>query len=148
MTKSPTRKFNGQCLCRAIQFVIEADALGVYQCHCSECRKITGSAANSSCIIPESMFSWVQGERSISSYSHESGYRSDFCKNCGSPTPNKINGKPYYWVPAGALENTQYMRIKAHLCIESKAEWEISIGDGSKYAGVPNFEEIINVIID
>lgn len=60
----------GQCLCKAVQFNIEADSIGIYQCHCSECRKITGSASNSSCIVPASQFYWVQGESNISSYHH------------------------------------------------------------------------------
>jgi hypothetical protein len=74
------RELNGQCLCGAVKFLLRAMPSQIYQCHCSQCRKITGSSANASCIIAEENFEWQQGESNIASYIHESGYRSDFCK--------------------------------------------------------------------
>ena len=136
----------GSCLCGAVRFEVEASALGIYQCHCSECRKITGSAANSSCLVPRDHFTWLSGREEIRSYVHTSGYRSDFCGICGSSAPNEFRDKPYYWVPAGALENTSLPSVKAHICIASKADWEHSPEAGVRYAEVPNLSELLEVL--
>lgn len=136
----------GQCLCGAVKFSIKGTNLGLYQCHCSECRKITGSNANSSVIVPETLFSWVEGEEKITSYTHSSGYRSDFCSSCGSPAPNKIKNKPLFWVPAGALSQSALLEVKAHICISSKAAWETSDLTGTQYNEVPSFEKLLEVI--
>lgn len=139
-------KINGSCLCKAVQFQLETSTLGIYQCHCSECRKITGSMANSSCLVPADHFTWLSGSSEVQSYIHSSGYRSDFCPHCGSPVPNEFSTHPYYWVPAGALENTSIPRVKAHLCISSKADWELLPREGEQYAGVPQLDELLRVL--
>ena len=136
----------GKCLCDAVKFSLKGTNFDLYQCHCSECRKITGSNANSSVIVPEEIFSWIEGEGKITSYTHGSGYRSDFCSSCDSPTPNKIKNKPLFWVPAGALSQNALLRIKAHICLSSKATWETSELLGTQYNEVPSFEELLEVI--
>ncbi len=139
-------KIKGGCLCGGVRFEIEADALGIYQCHCSECRKVTGSAADSSCLVPSDRFRWLSGSADIRSYVHGSGHRSDFCPNCGSPTPNEFKGKPYYWIPAGALENTSFPELKAHIYVGSKAEWDRLPEVGVRYAEVPPLDELFEVL--
>lgn len=139
-------KIRGSCLCSAVQFELDANALGIFQCHCSECRKVTGSASNSSCLVPKDRFTWLSGSAEVRSYVHSSGYRSDFCLNCGSPVPNEFKGKPYYWVPAGALENTSLPRVKAHICVTSKADWENLPEVGIQYAELPQLEELLGIL--
>lgn len=135
-------KISGQCLCGEVQFFIEGEHFGIYQCHCSECRRITGSTANSSCIVPVGRFAWVKGESKITSYIHESGYRSDFCSRCGSAVPSIMRNGEHFWVPAGALEDVGQLAVAAHLCVASKARWETSPSDGIRYEAVPAFEEL------
>jgi hypothetical protein len=137
----------GKCLCGDVKFVISDDFYNIYQCHCSECRKVSGSSSNSSCIIPSDKFKWISGENNIASYKHSSGYRSDFCKKCGSPTPNITTDEKFYWVPAGLLGNTNNLKINAHLCVNSKAEWEQDIKGGKKYGEMPDsFEELVGCL--
>jgi hypothetical protein len=35
----------GECLCGDVEFEIKGDLPNLYQCHCSLCRKVTGSSA-------------------------------------------------------------------------------------------------------
>ena len=77
----------GNCLCGAVVFEIVGEAPRLYQCHCSLCRKQSGSTANSSLLIESESFRWLGGEDRISSYVKEFGFRSDFCSRCGSPVP-------------------------------------------------------------
>ena len=41
----------GSCLCGAVRFEVEGDATELYQCHCSLCRKSTGSAAVTALLV-------------------------------------------------------------------------------------------------
>ena len=36
----------GACLCGKVRFEILGEVPNLYQCHCSECRKATGTSAN------------------------------------------------------------------------------------------------------
>jgi hypothetical protein len=41
----------GNCLCGAVEFEIVGELRRLYQCHCSLCRKQSGSTSNSSLLI-------------------------------------------------------------------------------------------------
>jgi len=67
----------------------------------------------------------------------ENGFRTDFCKTCGSPVPNKMNISNYVWVPAGILESPLKGRVAAHIFTESKAPWEEETENSSNYLSAP-----------
>ena len=114
----------GKCLCGDIEFEILNDAPNLYQCHCSLCQKATGSASCSSFITSTKNIRWIKNETSITSYTKDNGFRTDFCSHCGSPVPNIMNLGDYLWVPAGLLEGHTNSNISAHIHLNSKASWE------------------------
>jgi hypothetical protein len=136
----------GQCFCTAVEFEIQGDHFKLYQCHCSQCRKQSGSSANAATIVPSSRFTWIRGKQSISSWTHESGFRSDFCSTCGSPVPNPLKSLPFVWVPAGLLENVENLAIIAHLCMASKASWDSDTLRGISHDQLPDLNEFITLL--
>ena len=137
----------GQCLCEQVEFEVLGEAPKLYQCHCSLCRKQGGSSSNTATIVPDGNFRWVKGEGCISTWTKASGFRSDFCSNCGSPVPNPLRGTPYFWVPAGLLEDSDKMQICAHLFTDSKASWDAVPSSATQYAtmpDIPGFFEILH----
>ncbi|KAF2094207.1 hypothetical protein NA57DRAFT_80622 [Rhizodiscina lignyota] len=46
----------GSCLCGGITVSYDAEPLLMNACHCIQCRKVTGAAFSTNCIIPESSF--------------------------------------------------------------------------------------------
>lgn len=128
----------GHCFCEQVEFEVEGDSLKLYQCHCSQCRRQSGSSSNTATLIQNSNFRWIQGEGYISSWTHLTGFRSDFCSICGSPVPNPINNFPYIWIPAGLLEDNGKLEIVAHLCVASKATWDTASLHGLTYEHLPN----------
>ena len=64
----------GNCLCGEVEFEIVGEAPRLYQCHCSLCRKQSGSTSNSSLLIESESFRWLGGEDRISSYVKEFGF--------------------------------------------------------------------------
>ena len=78
----------GECLCGRISFEISGPLPKIYQCHCSLCRKQSGTASNAGLLVAKENFRWLKGQEKISSYVRPSGFRGDFCPTCGSMVPN------------------------------------------------------------
>lgn len=136
----------GSCLCGEIVFEVEGTIPALYQCHCSLCRKQTGASSNTAMAVASEQVIWVSGSQLISSYKRASGFRSDFCAQCGSPVPNQIGASPYTWVPAGLLDSTANLQIAAHLFVGSKAHWEPLPTNGKCYQETSALAEIIEYL--
>lgn len=136
----------GSCLCGQVAFEIAIDKLKLYQCHCSLCRKQTGSASNTGAFVANEHFRWLRGIEQISSWKMENGFRSDFCSKCGTPVPNPFGKMPYFWVPAGLMQEGGKLEIVAHVCVASKASWDVIGAPGVRYEDVPNLEELFALL--
>lgn len=130
----------GKCLCGAIQFETTGETSNLYQCHCSLCRKQSGSSANAATIIHESEFSWISGLDRISYFKKDSGFTSNFCSTCGSPVPNQLRDSDKVWIPAGLLENEGSQKIVVHICTGSKASWDEIPASTESVEGMPDLE--------
>jgi len=135
-----TNKIKGSCFCEQIQFELSGALPDLYQCHCSECRKTTGASANAGLLLSENQFRWISGEDHIKVFTKKSGYSVNFCSTCGSPVPNPTSIKAdLLWIPAGLLNNPPAsMKVSHHLCVNSKASWDMIAGSAKQYADLPN----------
>ena len=52
----------GSCLCGGVRYQIDGELGAVTNCHCSLCRKMSGSAFSSGSTIPTASFRFVAGE--------------------------------------------------------------------------------------
>lgn len=133
----------GKCLCGMVEFEIVGVVPKLYQCHCSLCRKQGGASSNTAAIVANENFTWLRGQDHISSWVKDTGFRSDFCSNCGSPVPNLLRNKPYYWVPAGLLEGDVPLQVSAHFFVGSKASWDVIASPGTQYETMPELSELL-----
>lgn len=115
---------HGQCLCGEVKFQLTGPRPRLYQCHCTLCRKQGGSASNTATIVPKEEFRWLAGEALIGTWMKDTGFRSHFCTRCGSTVPNPLRDTPYFWVPAGLLEDTGPLEIVTHIYVGSRAPWD------------------------
>ncbi len=127
---------SGSCLCGGITFSVSGLLPRLYQCHCSLCRKVSGSASNSAMLVQSDQFEWRSGETLISRFKRDSGFKSHFCKRCGSPMPNAFDGG--MWVPAGLLEQNDQLKVAAHLYVQSKATWHEIKSSAKQYTYMPD----------
>lgn len=130
----------GSCLCGEVEFELTGELPNIYQCHCSLCRKVSGSASNSAMLISSMNFKWIKGISRISSNIRDSGFRSDFCSQCGSPLPNLLKNGNGYWTPAGLPEKSEKLSVAAHVFVESKAHWDSIGATGELFAEMPDDE--------
>ncbi|USD66672.1 GFA family protein [Vibrio sp. SCSIO 43136] len=125
-------------MCGEVVFELSGELPLIYQCHCSLCRKVSGSSSNSALIIKQSNFKWCSGEKQIGSYATESGFKSEFCTRCGSPVPNLSSDGQSYWVPAGLLADPIETHVAAHVYVDSHASWDIGLLND----GIAKFEQM------
>ena len=125
----------GSCLCGEVRFEYARAVTQVGMCHCSQCRKVSGTASNAVIVVPEADFTWVAGESRRRVFTKPTGWRSTFCDRCGSPLPQTIPGAAAYWVPAGLLDDDPGLVIGGHIFVGSKAAWDEIPGTA------PRFEE-------
>ena len=58
-------EITGSCLCKKVRYAIEGN-LGIFQyCHCSRCRKFTGSAFSANLMVSPAKFRWLKGEEFV-----------------------------------------------------------------------------------
>lgn len=136
----------GKCLCGEVLFEIKGKLPNLYQCHCSLCRKATGSSANAATLINKNNLVWISGRDGVKSYEEAAGFRSNFCKQCGCPVPNVVKGADVYWIPAGLLDDDSGIKVVAHILTGSKAEWDTISDDVVQYKGMPAVEELMGVL--
>lgn len=135
----------GKCLCGLVMFEVTGEVPKLYQCHCSLCRKQGGASSSTAAIVPNEHFQWLSGHERVFSWVSDTGFRSDFCSKCGSPVPNPVRSKPYYWVPAGLFEGDEKLTINAHLCVGSKASWDVISAPGKHYEDMPELTELLHM---
>ena len=84
--ETETKKLGGSCLCGIVRYRITGPILSFQYCHCSRCRKFTGSAHAANLFTRPDHLEWLAGEGSLGSYEldAEPRFLTAFCKNCGS----------------------------------------------------------------
>lgn len=137
----------GECLCGNVKFEILEEIRNFYQCHCSLCRKATGTSANTATFVQGNAFRWLSGESDIKSYKKPSGYRSDFCSACGSLVPNSLRDTGMVWIPAGLLDEPVASKVSVHLHTESAAVWEQDSVECVRLDGGPDSLEALNKLL-
>lgn len=123
---------SGQCNCGAVRFEIDGDLDGVYVCHCSICRRSTGSNGIAVVLVPKERFHWVGGTEHISTWKKpDADWQTWFCGICGSPVPGE-NDPAKIFVPAGSLTHGgEALKVLHHIWVGSKAVWD-EIGDSGR----------------
>jgi hypothetical protein len=118
----------GSCLCGGVRFEI-ARAVGPFElCHCSRCRKVSGSAFAAMIGVRAADYRLLDGADLIASFEAPlvkapPRYRTSFCRRCGSPVPNPEPTAEWFEIPAGLLESDPGLRPDKHIFVETKAPW-------------------------
>jgi len=84
-----SKSIKGSCLCQAVSYQFHGPEYVFQYCHCSRCRKFTGSAHASNIIVDPKQFEWLSGEDQVGRFEHPQAkhFATCFCKTCGSSLP-------------------------------------------------------------
>ena len=135
----------GSCFCRAIIYEISGKIAAPHYCHCSRCRKLTGSAFGSTTFCLETEFKWLDGETLIREFSGTQG-SVRFCQECGSRVPTPFPHGVVY-IPAGSLDDAD-LEFQTHIFVGSKASWDRITDDLPQYDGSPSEDHLVRLVFD
>jgi hypothetical protein len=131
---------SGSCLCGAVRYEINGN-LGLFQyCHCSRCRKVTGSAFAANLLVSPKQFKWLAGEHFVGRYelTEAKHFATGFCKTCGSSLPWLSQSGKAVIIPAGTLDEDPGIRPSQNIFTDSAADWFEEPGTLLQFATLPN----------
>ncbi len=122
----------GQCNCGAITFEIAAELSDVFICHCSICRRSTGSNGIAVLVVSNEDFRWTKGHEHIATWKKpDADWETWFCMTCGSRLPG-VNDESRMFVPAGLItDGGDNLEVRHHIWVDSRAGWDV-IGDAGR----------------
>lgn len=117
------RYLTGSCLCKKIKIQVPDQFDFVGNCHCSECRKFSGSAFASAAGLDADDFKVLDGEDWIAYFHKTDETDLGFCRNCGSSLFSKKLRTNKYNIRLGILDDMPTQTPGFHIFAGSKAPW-------------------------
>jgi hypothetical protein len=107
-----------------VRFEIDEDLGPIIYCHCSMCRRASGSAFASNASVRSASFRITSGKELLTEYqSSPDGVRA-FCSRCGSTVYGRSLSIPSFRrVRLGTLDGDPGNRSGANIWMGSKAPW-------------------------
>lgn len=117
--------YQGSCLCGAVRIEIHGGISAIIHCHCSLCRKSSGTAYATNGFVALSDFVICSGQDTLSFFETAPGKKKHFCRTCASPVyssntqvPDKIR------LRLGILDSEISERPLSHNFVSSRACWD------------------------
>jgi hypothetical protein len=128
----PPRQLAGSCRCGAVRYSV-ADAFKyAVNCHCSDCRRTTGSAFKPFAGVERAAVRLEDSEEALI-FGDPSANHDVHCGRCGSLLYSDV-GK-FIHVTLGTLVDTPSIRPTAHIFVGDKAPWFEITDDLPQYQG-------------
>ncbi len=128
----------GSCLCGAVKYEASGEAKRFMHCHCTRCRKATGTGHASNMFLQPGSLKWTSGEEQVRAYKVPEALRftNTFCATCGGRLPRQPAGTDMVVIPAGSLDTEAPMKPQGRIFYGSRAGWSCG-GDA-----LPAFDEL------
>jgi hypothetical protein len=129
----------GSCVCGAVAFRIEGPFRGFQYCHCSRCRKKTGSSNVANIFVPVAQFAWERGESNVRRFELPSAkyWSTAFCTECGSAMPWLTRNGKAMVVGAGGLDDDPEITPAYSVFFGSRAPWYTHVSDLEMHETIP-----------
>jgi hypothetical protein len=130
--KAGTRTLVGKCLCDAVHYAVADEFVYAANCHCSNCRRATGSAFKPFAGIAREKLRITKGEDELMIFGDETG-NDTRCKLCGSFLYSVVRDGAFVHVAMGTLVDDPAIRPNKHIFVGSKARWFAIVDDLPQY---------------
>jgi hypothetical protein len=121
-------------MCGAIGYEVDDAFLYAMNCHCSNCRRTTGSAFKPFAGIERKKLELTAGADDVMRVGDENTHDAH-CRRCGSLLYSVVREGAYVHVAMGTLGDAPSIRPTAHIFVDSKAAWFSITDDLPQYAG-------------
>ena len=124
MSSAEAGPLTGHCLCAAVRFEIDGRLGPAIYCHCSQCRRASGSAFATNASVRARYLHLRSGRELIREYESSPGKFRAFCSRCGSPLYSRLAADPEtFRIRLGTLDGDPGRRPLSHFWVGSKAVW-------------------------
>ena len=130
---SNQRTLTGKCLCGAVSYGVADEFRYALNCHCSDCRRATGSAFKPFAGIERVKLGITGGEDRILVFGDEKANHDIHCRACGSLLYSVVGA--FVHVTLGTLVDAPTLRPTAHIFVGDKAPWFEITDDLPQYEG-------------
>lgn len=119
-------KRSGRCMCGAVSYKIEGDPVVTAQCHCEECRRLSGTGHTVGAMFraDQVIISGKLGEYVYTS-ANSSQVTKAFCQSCGSPIYGQNTNAPdHMTLPLGSMDNADDLEVQVVIFNRDKPHWD------------------------
>ena len=134
------KPIKGSCLCGGVTFEITPPIIFFQYCHCSRCRKATGTAHGANIFVMAARLAWTAGEELVRRWEMPDAeyFCTGWCATCGSALPWATRNGKYFLVPAGALDDDPGARPTRNAHWASRGAWCATIDELETHDGEPH----------
>lgn len=136
----PAFPVEGGCQCRAVRYRVTASPLTVYNCHCTDCHRMSGSTHSMSMIMRRGDVELLQGEFAAFDKAADSGrtVRMLGCARCGTKIWNEpLSFTDILVVKPGTLDDMSWAVPIGNIWTASRAPWVAIDETLVNFAGQP-----------
>lgn len=124
----------GGCLCGRVGYEIDGDIDTIDYCHCSQCRRASGSAFAANATVASDAFRLTSGAELLREFESSPGKLRAFCSVCGSTLYAHYPAVPTELrLRMGTLRSAPDARVSGHYHVASKAAWFTITDDLPRY---------------
>jgi hypothetical protein len=133
---SGKRTLRGKCLCGVVCYEVKDEFVYALNCHCSQCRRATGSAFKPFAGIQRDKLKLVRGETELLIFGEEQNHDAH-CRKCGSLLYSVVREGAWVHVTLGTLVDEPGIKPTAHIFVGSKAPWFTITDDLPQHEELP-----------
>src|SRR5437879_5987974 len=117
--------FTGGCACGAIRYECNAEPITMFNCHCRDCQRATGSAFSAVVYVPAKPFKITKGSpRYYNTTSEMVGHnKRGFCPECGSRLFGGITDEGQ-GITASSLDDPSLFKPRVHIWTSDAQPWD------------------------
>ncbi len=134
-----TQEYKGTCLCGRVEYQVTGPFEVFHICHCSQCRRSTGSAHAANIFTTQDKIRWLSGEELVKRFDPDQpGVISKaFCTHCGSLVPYTSSKSGKLIIPAGGLSEDPEIRPQDNIFWVNRADWYDSVAQAPRFDAFP-----------
>ena len=126
--------YQGSCLCGAISVELKGPIESIIHCHCSLCRKNSGTAYATNGFINTEDFTVLDPQNKLTYFEFKKGKLRHFCAVCASPIYSSNTENPTKLrIRLGILDSDIEERPISHNFVSSSANWDNLDADLPRY---------------
>lgn len=120
-----SKPIKGGCLCGRVQYQVTGPFDAFHLCHCSQCRRSTGTAHAANIFTTPDRLEWLAGEDLVKRYTPDDKnvISKCFCSHCGSLVPYVSLQSGRQIIPAGSLSEAPGIEPDDNIFWRDRADW-------------------------